>query len=160
MNDQIDTPSHGTAPSAAGRRWFWLILVLAVAAFLYSSSKSKSSGGSQELQTALDRASEKNHLVLVDFFTANCGYCRMMDENVLPRDDVQAVLQNWIKVDIDGALHSDLAREYKVEGYPTYLALAPDGRILSVLPGAVSPESFIEWLESAEQKWSTTTQPG
>ncbi|MCH4207334.1 MAG: thioredoxin domain-containing protein [Solobacterium sp.] len=78
------------------------------------------------------KAEVNNGLVLVDFFSATCGPCKMLgfvlaDVNKKFGDKI-----NILKVDFDK--NKDLTAEYEVKGYPT-LILLKDGQEVKRLAG-------------------------
>ena len=72
-----------------------------------------------------------------------------MDREVFPRTDVSKALSGWIAVRVDAPTHPGLASQYQVEGYPTFIALRPDGGIARREMGALTHAEFISFLHMA-----------
>lgn len=83
--------------------------------------------------------------VLVDFFSQTCGPCHMMHP-ILERLAVRRAGQVAV-VRIDVELHPELAREFRVQGVPTFVVVhkgAERGRTV----GAADESSFALWAAS------------
>jgi thioredoxin-related protein len=92
-----------------------------------------------------------------------CGWCQLMDKKVFSQEAWQAyAAENLVLVWIDFPRKKDhmpagmlerndaLAKQYKVEGYPTYIILAPDGETVIGDLGAETeggPEAFVRSVQ-------------
>lgn len=74
----------------------------------------------KEVNTGEFRELYQDGLTLVDFFSANCGPCKML--GFVLRDVEKEYPQlKILKVDFDQ--NKELTEEYQVEGYPTIILL-------------------------------------
>ena len=82
--------------------------------------------------------------VLVDFYTADCGPCRMMapvlDELARERNGKLKI----VKVDVAGS--QQLAAQFRVSAMPTFI-LFENGQPQRQIIGARSKKSFAEWVD-------------
>ncbi len=116
---------------------------------------------------ALSQAKSDNKLVLLDFTGSDwCPWCIKFDHDVLATDRFNSYAQaklELVKVDFphSSPLPEDqqrandaLAQRFGVDGYPTYVLLAADGRELGRQVGYLSggPEAFIAELDGFSQK--------
>ncbi len=100
----------------------------------------------------LAKAKKENKMVFVDIFTTWCGPCKTMSARVFPDPTVgekyNKLFVNF-KIDAEKGEGIDLASRYKVEAYPTYLFVSPDGELVYRSVGAMPPDKFIAEGEKA-----------
>ncbi|MDG3006227.1 protein-disulfide reductase DsbD family protein [Paludisphaera mucosa] len=122
------------------------------------------------LDQAKEEAAAKGRPVLIDFTGVNCANCRLMERNVLPRQDVVKLLKKFVTVQLytdrvpiasltarqreDLALLNqerqlDLAAE---QTNPFYVIMTPDGKVVSSIGGYNEPAVFQEFLTKALDK--------
>ncbi len=92
---------------------------------------------------------QKARRALVVLFGAKwCEPCKEFDRKVLPQPAVQRALGTVTFVHYDGEVEPgrEAARELKILGYPTMVALAQDGREIDRLQGFQPARDFIDWL--------------
>ena len=115
-----------------------------------------------DLPGALKQAQSENKLVLLDFTGSDwCPWCIKFDRDVLSTDRFASYAQNKLMlVKLDFPRHTSqsddlrranaaLARQFGVDGYPTYVLLNSDGRVLGRQTGYLEggPEAFITELD-------------
>lgn len=124
-----------------------LLGVLCGAAFVATPlATAKSSPAFVDLgfEAALQRAAAEQKIVFVDFYTTWCGPCKMLDDSTWQDAAVIALLQaEAVALKIDAEKERDLARRYKVEGYPTLLLLKADGTEIDRIVGYRDATKFI-----------------
>jgi thioredoxin 2 len=84
--------------------------------------------------------------VLVDFWAAWCGPCRMAAPEVQRAAENMAGRAVVLKVDTEA--HPELAARYGVRGIPNFLVLK-QGAVVTQRPGLVSHVQLEDWLRSA-----------
>jgi thiol-disulfide isomerase/thioredoxin len=87
--------------------------------------------------------------VLLDFETTWCGYCRMMEPVV-----AQLAAEGYKVRKIDGDQEPDLVRKYRIEGYPTFVALRDDQEV-----GRVSGKVTAGELKALAEKAGGKSRP-
>lgn len=99
------------------------------------------------LKENLEKAGKENKLVFLDAYTSWCAPCKMMDTKIFPRQEVGEMMHAHfipVKYDMEKGEGVDIARQYEVDIYPTFLILQADGTIWHKLIGAfATPEDFI-----------------
>ncbi|MFC1809394.1 thioredoxin family protein [Candidatus Omnitrophota bacterium] len=107
-----------------------------------------------DIPTALTKAKQQNKLVMVEFSTTWCGWCKKLDKETMRNNNVQKVLNKYfISVRIDGDKNKDLVRKYRVQGYPNIVFLDKNGRLIVQQPGFLPPERFVELLYVIVEKF-------
>lgn len=102
---------------------------------------------------AVAKAKQENKLVFIDFYTTWCGPCKAMDANIFPDAKVGEFFNEKfvsIKIDAEKGEGIQLAKKYKVKGYPTLLYLNTDESEKDRLVGATpNPEFLINFTKQA-----------
>ncbi|RYD71372.1 MAG: DUF255 domain-containing protein, partial [Sphingobacteriales bacterium] len=92
-------------------------------------------------------AKKQNKPIFMDAFTTWCGPCKRMAANVFTKAEVGDYFnKNFVnyKLDMEKGDGPAVAKEFKVEFYPTYLFFTPDGELMHKAMGAKGPEDFIK----------------
>lgn len=84
--------------------------------------------------------------VLVDFWAAWCGPCRMVAPEVKRTAETMAGRAVVLKVDTER--YPELAARYRVSSIPNFVVLK-DGHVVSQQAGAVRHTEMARWLEAA-----------
>jgi thiol:disulfide interchange protein len=105
------------------------------------------------LPEALAQAKKENKVVMVDFGTKNCGYCRMMDAETFTNASVQQFLENEvIPIKVDADAEPALTQDYGVRGFPTFVFVNAAGQELGRIEGFVEPAPFLRRATSLTRK--------
>jgi thiol:disulfide interchange protein len=107
----------------------------------------------RDLPSALARAGSENKLVMVDFYTDWCRWCRVLDETTFADDGVQKALQGVVSVRLNAEKDGrDAAARFDVDGFPTILFLNAAGGEVARIPGYMEPGPFLEELNAIIKK--------
>jgi len=107
----------------------------------------------RDLPTALTRASGEKKLVMVDFYTDWCQWCKRMDQNTLTDENVQRALQGVVSVRLNAEKEGrGEAERFNVEGFPTLIFLDSGGAEVGRIPGYMEPGPFLDELHNILQK--------
>lgn len=103
-----------------------------------------------EYEAALSKAKETDKKSFVYFYTEWCKYCKKV-ENVLFKDaDVVKYLnENFVStsVNVKGNENKRIAKDYGVNGFPTFWFLEEDNSKLNYLPGYIEKDKFFQVLK-------------
>ncbi len=85
---------------------------------------------------AFKAAKASGKLIMVDFFTDWCFWCKELDKNTFPAPQVVELSKSLVAVKLDAEKEGlALAEKHGVNGFPTILFLRPDGTEFSRLVG-------------------------
>jgi thiol:disulfide interchange protein len=102
----------------------------------------------RSLSDALEKATGERKLVMVDFYTDWCGWCRKLDETTLADPHVHRALDKFVAVRLNAEKDGrEAAVRYRVDGYPTVLFLDAGGVEVGRIPGYLPPGPFLEEMQ-------------
>ena len=97
----------------------------------------------QEAKKESDRLKKP---MMIDFETTWCGPCAQMDHYIYSADLVVEKSVNVVAVKVDGDVHRDLVKQFKVNGYPTIILIGSDGVEIRRAVGYQSVKQMVEFL--------------
>lgn len=119
------------------------------------------------LPKAEAQAKSENKLVLMDFTGSDwCPWCMKLDKDTLEQPQfADYAAKNLVMVLVDfpnskpqsdelKAANAALAKKYGVDGYPTLIAVKPDGSVVMTQVGYLEggPKALIDKLDDAKTK--------
>lgn len=112
-----------------------------------------------DLEEAQKLAKSEQRKVLVDVYTNWCGWCKRMDKTTfLDPQVVQYANENYYAIKLDAEAKgkimfqgeettaAQLARKFKVPGYPSYVFLDENFNHQKTVPGYKKSEEFLRIL--------------
>jgi thiol:disulfide interchange protein len=99
------------------------------------------------MEQMLAQAKSQNKILFVDVYTTWCGPCKWMDENTFQDARVSEKFNKTFlnyKVDGDSFEGVNVGIIYRVDSYPTYLFIAPNGKVIHRIEGTMSPEGLVQ----------------
>jgi thioredoxin-related protein len=120
-----------------------------------------------DLPKAEAQAKSENKLVLMDFTGSDwCPWCQKMDKDTLTQPQfADYANKNLVLVLVDfpnhkpqsddlKAANAALASKYSVQGYPTLIAVKPDGTAVMTQVGYLEggPQALIDQIDAAKKK--------
>lgn len=99
---------------------------------------------------ALADAKRLNKPIYVEFYTTWCGYCKVFERKTLKDEAVKRELSDYfvaVLMDAEQGKGIELAKQYKVNGYPTHIIVSSSGSLKSTAVGYLKPKPFLSWLE-------------
>jgi len=112
--------------------------------------------GASGLQTALDLQKTSHKPIALFFHTDWCANCKKLRENILSSEEFDQYLKNVIPVKINpetGLKERQLADNYGVFGYPTFLMIEPKLQTVTRIRTSqnLSPQQFVDQCKAAQQ---------
>jgi len=106
------------------------------------------------VEAAKKQATRDKKLVMVDFYTDWCGYCKKLDKETYPDSAVVKALQSgYVSVKLNAEKEgANLAQRFGVTGYPPLLFLTASGREVTRIPGYMPAGPFAKALEEIRTK--------
>ncbi|SFG92140.1 thioredoxin family protein [Pedobacter insulae] len=112
---------------------------------------------SPSLAQALTKAKKENKLVFIDCYFTGCIPCEQMDKDVFPNAAVGKALERdfiTLKVNVfTEKLGDTLKVQHILNGFPTFLVLNGDGKLLVNTSGYQDPGDLIQLLNDAKAKY-------
>lgn len=125
------------------------------------------------LDQAKQRAKLEGKPILIDFTGVNCANCRLMEQRVLPRQEVVDQLKNFVTVQIYtdfvpissitssqrqelGQANQELLIEIAQETTnPIYVVMSADGQVLERIGGYNEASVFVGFLSRSLNKFQS-----
>lgn len=105
------------------------------------------------LEEAMKQAKKDNKLIFVDAYTDYCQPCVLMVKNVFSLDKVADFYnQNFINLKIHFGKEKELAEKYGTSGYPSFLFINGDGKLVHMAGGYTEGDKFVNYGEEALKK--------
>ena len=109
-----------------------------------------------KFEDALKEAKKQNKLVFIDAYTSWCRPCAEMVMNIFNLNNVADFYnENFINLKIDFYKERpDLSKKYNVHGFPAFLFIDSDGKLVNMEGGYTEAEKFISYGKNAIKKFS------
>jgi len=106
------------------------------------------------LEEAKNLAKKENKLIFIDVYTTWCGPCKLMKKNTFTDYKVGELFnKNFISLAVDAEKEGiDLAKEFKIVNYPSFLFLDKEGKLVQYDFGYYNATQFLQIGSSILQK--------
>jgi len=106
-------------------------------------------------KSAIDAATTGNKVVMIDFYTDWCGWCKKLDADTYTDKSVVAISGKFVNVKIDAEKNDgpELAKKYGVSGFPTLVFVDGKGDVVSKIVGYQGPKDFANSLTKIEKQY-------
>jgi len=112
------------------------------------------------------QAAKQNKHMIIDVYTAWCGWCKVMDRETYGNPEVAAYLtDNFVLAKVNGESSAKVrwkgeelterqfARKIGVSGYPATFFMKPDSELLGGVPGFIKTPEFLIYSRYVATKW-------
>ena len=98
---------------------------------------------------ALARAQAENRLVMLDFYTDWCGWCKKLDREVFGDRRVAEAARDLVAVRVNAEKGGEkVAERFDVQGYPTVLFVDGSGKVVKRVDGYVDVPEMLRILSA------------
>ena len=105
------------------------------------------------LKDAMAKAKKENRLIFIDAYTEYCQPCMLMVKNVFSLNAVADFYnQNFIHLKMHFGKEKELAEKYGTSGYPAFLFINGDGKLVYMESGYTEGDEFIGYGKTALEK--------
>jgi thioredoxin-related protein len=126
----------------------WSSLLLTALCFPPFVSAAEEVRWRHDYNAARREAQDKGRPLLLDIGTDNCYFCKKLDATTFREPALVRLLnEHFVPLKVDGDKDAPLTDVLRVQGYPTLVFAAPDGRILTTLEGYVEAPRLQEHLQ-------------
>lgn len=103
-------------------------------------------GSWQELKA---KAKEENKPFFVDFYTDWCRVCKFMDEETFATPQIKNYLiSNYIPYKLNAENEFEVAREFQVEFFPTFIIFDADGEVVKRVQGYITQSGMLSIMRN------------
>jgi len=130
------------------RRWVALMTLVAALGIGGCRQQATSVWFKGDLDAAVAAARQRNTLVMVEFFTDWCNWCRRLDTDTFRRAEVRRELEELVAVRFDAEKDgAQLATRFDIDSFPTLVFLDPDGNEVDRILGYLPPDKFLHRVQ-------------
>lgn len=97
-------------------------------------------------------AAKQKKLMMVDFFTDWCGWCKKLDRDTWPDARVVEFAKNVVPVKLNAESTVEnmlITRKYGVQSFPAIGFIDGNGRLVMGIPGYLPPEEMVGAMKAA-----------
>jgi len=131
------------------KRCLFLAAALLIAASTFAQGIKWEDG---TLMQALKKAKESGkELVFLDCYATWCGPCKYMANSVFTTKEAGDYFNKKfvnIKIDMEKGEGIGLAREFRIQGYPTFIILNSNGKEIGRIVGGAPIKDFIKRVDA------------
>ena len=117
-----------------------------------ASGSTKVTFASLEFSSALSLAKKENRLVMVDFYTDWCGWCKKLDKETYGDARVAEALRDVISIKVNAEKGGEaVAEQYRVRGFPTVIFVSGSGEVVRRVEGYVGADEMLKIVSSLKR---------
>src|SRR5262249_8464159 len=106
-----------------------------------------------DFDEACSAAHEAGKVVMIDFCTEWCGYCKQLDQITWKDPEVKEWLwDHTVSIKVDADKNSELVGRYRLDGFPTMVFVNTSGKEIFRVVGYKNPTDFLSEVENYFRK--------
>ncbi len=101
---------------------------------------------------AMKLAKKQKKSIMVDFYTDWCSWCKVLDRDTYSNKNVGEYAEDHfisLKINAEKGDGIALAKQYSIQGYPTVMFFAADGKVITRVVGYQDTSAFSRSMEMA-----------
>lgn len=102
-------------------------------------------------EEALQKAKKEKKLILLDFYTDWCGWCKRLDADVFAKDSFIQAADGVLGVKVNAEKLPQLAQRFQVNSYPRLFFVNSDGVTVERIKGYLSLADFTEKVQAVKR---------
>ncbi len=127
--------------------------LVAISAACIGMASAQGMAYSKTWNAAKAQAAKQNKLILLDFWTTWCGYCKRMSATTLKDKSVVQKSKQFVPLRLNAeAEGKTLARRYGVSSYPAYIFVDQNGSVFGRAQGSMSPADFKSAMDQSMKR--------
>jgi thioredoxin-like negative regulator of GroEL len=135
-----------------------LLSIVALVTVMAPGAKASSISWGHDYKAALKTARTEHKLVMVDFYTSWCTWCKRLDKITYPAAVVQKAMLQVIPVKLNAETNGSVqAKQFGVSAYPDIVFVAPSGKMISAILGYEDPAPFANDINKVITTFKTTS---
>ena len=100
---------------------------------------------------AKQRARKENKLILLDFYTDWCGWCKRLDKEVFAEASFQKAAAGVLAVKVNAEKEPGLAQRFQVSSFPRLFFLSADGITVERIHGYLNLADFTSKVQAVKR---------
>jgi thiol:disulfide interchange protein len=102
-----------------------------------------------DFKAASDQAAKSKKPMMIDFYTDWCGWCKKLDSDTYTDSAVIDLSTKFVCVKVNADKFPDIAKSYKIEGYPTIVFTDSSAAEIHRQVGYQGPKEFAQTMKDA-----------
>ncbi|NLC57584.1 MAG: thioredoxin fold domain-containing protein [Armatimonadetes bacterium] len=137
------------------RRMRWIAPLAVAGLLLATAARAEQLPWRTDVKEALAEGTRADRLVMLSFTDTDCEWCDRMDSETLSNADVVKACERVIPVRVDVNTAPELARQYGIEGVPSFIFVEGSGdevgRIVGFLPAPIFLDRLQQVLDDQQK---------
>ncbi len=124
-------------------------------------------------QEGMKIAKDQEKHIIIDFFADWCTWCKVMDKETFSDNDVKKYLfENFIPIRLNAESTTEtlqfqgqtftpreLTSAFRVTGFPSIAFLTPESQVITVIPGYIKKDMFMNLMQYMERECYKSQTP-
>ncbi len=110
----------------------------------------------KDWDTALKSAQSSKKMIMIDFYTDWCGWCKKLDADVFQNVEFEKVSKDFLAVKLNAEKEGEtLAKKFEVDGFPTIVFVDSKGDLVGKIVGYLPLPDFTHQTKLIQNSFNT-----